>query len=46
MDIWSSCFIQKHFVTQAELFVSSSDLERPTPRALDATQAFLDWFEI
>ena len=43
MDIWYPCSMQKPFVTQAELFVSSSDLEHPTLHALDATEAVLDW---
>ena len=38
--------MQKPFVTQAELFVSSSDLERPALHALDDTEAVLDWSKI
>jgi hypothetical protein len=33
--------MQKPFVTQAELFVSSSDLEHPALHALDDTEAVL-----
>ena len=46
MDIWYPCFMQKPFVTQAKLFVSSSDLEHPALHALDATEAVLDWSKI
>ncbi len=46
MDIWYPCSMQKPFVTQAELFVSSSDLEHPTLHALDATEAVLDWSKL
>ncbi len=46
MDIWYPCFMQKPFVTQAELFVSSSDLEHPALHALDDTEAVLDWSKI
>ena len=46
MDIWYYCFLQKPFVTQAELFVSSSDLEHPALYALDDTEAVLDWSKI
>jgi transposase, IS5 family len=46
MDIWYPCFMQKSFVTQAELFVSSSDLEHPALHALDATEAVLEWSKI
>ena len=46
MDIWYPCFIQKPFVTQAELFVSSSNLEHPALHALDATEAVLDWSKV
>jgi IS5 family transposase len=46
MDIWYRCFMQKSFVTQAELFVSSSDLEHPALHALDDTEAVLDWSKI
>ena len=42
MDIWYPCFMQKPFVTQAELFVSSSDLEHPALHAFDDTEAVLD----
>ena len=38
--------MQKPFVTQADLFVSSSDLEQPTLYALDDTEAVLDWSKI
>ncbi|MDB0059987.1 transposase [Planktomarina sp.] len=38
--------MQKPFVTQAELFVSSSDLEHPALHALDDTEAVLDWSKI
>ncbi|MBT6099367.1 MAG: hypothetical protein HOH05_13525, partial [Marinovum sp.] len=38
--------MQKPFVTQAKLFVSSSDLEHPALHALDATEAVLDWSKI
>ena len=38
--------MQKPFVTQAELFVSSSDLEHPALHALDDTEAVLDWAKI
>ena len=38
--------MQKPFVTQAELFVSSSDLEHPALYALDDTEAVLDWSKI
>ena len=46
MDIWYPCFMQKHFVTQAEFFVSSSDLEHPALHALDDTEAVLGWSKI
>ena len=46
MDIWYPCFMQKPFVTQAELFVSSSDLEHPALHALDDTEAVLDCSKI
>ena len=38
--------MQKPFVTQADLFVSSSDLEQPALYALDDTEAVLDWSKI
>ena len=38
--------MQKPFATQAELFVSSSDLEHPALHALDDTEAVLDWSKI
>ena len=38
--------MQKPFVTQAELFVSSSDLEHPALHAFDDTEAVLDWSKI
>ena len=38
--------MQKPFVTQAELFVSSSDLENSALHALDDTEAVLDWSKI
>jgi len=38
--------MQKPFVTQAELFVSSRDLEHPALHALDDTEAVLDWSKI
>jgi len=46
MDIWYPCFMQKPFITQPELFVSSSDLEHPALHALDDTEAVLDWSKI
>ena len=46
MDIWYPCFMQKRFVTQAKLFVSSSDLKHPALHALDDTEAVLDWSKI
>ena len=46
MDIWYPCFMQKLFVTQAELFVSISDLEHPALYALDDTEAVLDWSKL
>lgn len=45
-SIWYRRFMQKPFVTQAELFVSSSDLEHPALHALDDTEAVLDWSKI
>ena len=39
-------FHAETFVTQAELFVSSSDLEHPALHALDDTEAVLDWSKI
>ena len=38
--------MQKPFVTQAKLFVSSSDLEHPALHALDDTEAVLDWSKL
>jgi transposase, IS5 family len=38
--------MQKPFVTQPELFVSSRDLEHPALHALDDTEAVLDWSKI
>ena len=38
--------MQKPFVPQAELFVSSSDLEHPALHALDNTEAVWDWSKI
>ena len=38
--------MQKPFVTQADLFVSSSDLEQPALYAFDDTEAVLDWSKI
>jgi len=38
--------MQKPFVTQAELFISSSDLEHPALHALDDTEAVLGWSKI
>ena len=38
--------MQKPFVTQADLFVSSSGLEQPALYALDATEAVLDWSKL
>ena len=38
--------MQKPFVTQAELFISSSDLEHLALHALDDTEAVLDWSKI
>ena len=38
--------MQKPFVTQAEFFVFSSDLEHPALHALDDTEAVLDWSKI
>ena len=41
MDIWYPCFMQKPFVTQAELFVSSSDLAHPELRPVFRTVCLL-----
>ncbi|MEO1919028.1 MAG: IS5 family transposase [Paracoccaceae bacterium] len=38
--------MQKPFITQPELFVSSSDLDHPALHALDDTEAVLDWSKI
>lgn len=38
--------MQKSFTTQAELFVSGSDIDHPILRALDDTEALLDWSHI
>jgi len=38
--------MQKAFVTQADLFISSSGLEQPALYALDDTEAVLDWSKI
>ena len=46
MDIWYPCFMQKPFITQAELFVSSSDLEQPALHALDDTESVFDWSKV
>ena len=46
MDIRYPFFMQKPFITQAELFVSSSDLEHPALHVLDDTEAVLDWSKI
>ena len=46
MNIWYPRFMQKPFVTQAELFVSSSDLEHPALHAFDDTEAVLDLSKI
>ena len=43
MDFRYPRFMQKPFVTQAEIFVSSSDLLHPALHALDDTEAVLDW---
>ena len=39
-------FIQKPFITQPELFVSTNDLDHPALHALDDTEAVLDWSKI
>lgn len=38
--------MQKSFITQPELFISSTDLEHPVLHALDDTEAVLDWSKI
>ena len=38
--------MQKPFITQSELFVSTNDLNHPALHALDDTEAVLDWSEI
>jgi len=38
--------MQKPFISQPKLFVSTSDLDHPTLRALDDTEAVLDWSKI
>jgi IS5 family transposase len=38
--------MQKSFSTQAELFISSSELEHPILHSLDDTEALLDWAKI
>jgi len=38
--------MQKPFITQPELFVTTSDLEHPSLHALDDTEAVLDWSKI
>ena len=38
--------MQKQFISQSELFVSTSDLDHPTLHALDDTEAVLDWSKI
>ena len=38
--------MQKPFITQPELFVSTNDLDHPALHALDDTEAVLDWLKI
>ena len=38
--------MQKPFITQPELFVSTNDLDHPALHALDDTEAVLDWSKI
>lgn len=38
--------MQKSFITQPELFISTTDLEHPLLHALDDTEALLDWSKI
>ena len=38
--------MQKSFSTQAELFISASDIDHPTLRSLDDTEALLEWSKI
>ena len=38
--------MQKPFITQPELFVTTTDLDHPALHALDDTEAVLDWTKI
>ena len=38
--------MQKPFITQPELFVSTNDLDHPGLHALDDTEGVLDWSKI
>ena len=38
--------MQKPFITQSELFVSTNDLDHLAPHALDDTEGVLDWSKI
>lgn len=38
--------MQKSFITQPELFISTTDLEHPILHALDDTESLLDWSNI
>ena len=46
MDVWYPCLMQKPFITQFELFVSSIDFRTPALHALDDMEAVLVWSKI